>query len=199
MLINGSRLTGCPILSLHVGGEIARVTEPIIDPNSLKIIGFRLEGKLIRDDVGDVLPISSVREFSRLGMIVDSIDEFVQEDEIIAIKKVLALKFQLVGLKVITRQKAKLGKLLDYTVDAETWHIQQIIVQRPAFKSLFDPELTIPRKQIIEVDDYQIVVKDEHERVKSKVLEASPTATFVPNFVNPFREPGYANEKKSSE
>lgn len=199
MLINGSRLVGCPVLSLHVGGEIARVTEPIVDPNSLKIIGFKLEGKMIRDDAGDVLPIESVREFSRMGMIVDSIDEFVQSDEIIRIKNILELNFNLVGLKVVTRQKTKLGKVLDYTVDAEAWYIQQIIVQRPAIKAFFDPELTIPRKQIIEVDDYQVVVKDEHEKVKSKVMKAEPAATFVPNFVNPFREPDFANEKKTDQ
>ncbi len=199
MLISGSRLVSCPVLSLHVGGEIARVAEPIVDPNSLKIIGFKLEGKMIRDDVGDVLPIESVREFSRMGMIVDSIDEFVQGDEIIKIKNVLELNFNLVGLKVVTRQKTKLGKVLDYTVDAEAWYIQQIIVQRPAIKAFFDPELIIPRKQIIEVDDYQVVVKDEHEKVKSKVMKVEPTATFVPNFVNPFREPDFANEKKTDQ
>lgn len=197
-MINGSKLIGCPILSLHVGGEIARITEIIVDPNSLKIIGFRLEGKLIRDDVGDVLPIDSVREFSRMGMIVDSIDELVQEDEIIKIKNVLELQFNLIGLKVATRQKNKLGKVIDYTVDAEAWYIQQIVVQRPPIKAFFDPELIIPRKQIVEVDDYQVVVKDENEKVKSKVTQKiEPTTTFVPNFVNPFREPDFANEKES--
>ena len=194
MLINGSTLSESPILSLHVGGEIARVTEPILDPDSLKIIGFRLEGKLIRDDVGDILPIRSVREFSRMGMIVDSIDEFVHEDDIIRIRDVLKLGFVLPGLKVVTRKKEKLGKVLDYTVDIETWHVQQLIVQRPVMKSFFDPELLIPRKQIIEVDDYQVVVKSEKERVKSKVVQEEPTG-FVPNFINPFREPDFVNEK----
>lgn len=196
MLINGSKLNSCPVLSLHVGGEIARVIEPIVDPDSLKIVGFRLEGKLIRDEVGDVLLINSVREFSRMGMIVDSLDEFVKADDVVKVRDVLKLNFALPGLKVVTRQKAKLGKVLDYTVDVETWHVQQLIVQRPALKAFFDPELVIPRKQIIEVDDYQVVVKDEHEKVKSKVAKEEPVAGFVPNFINPFREPDFANEKR---
>lgn len=181
-------------MSLHVGGEIARVTTPIVDPNSLKIIGFRLAGKMIRDEVGDILPIESVREFSRMGMIVDSIDEFVHEADIVKIQKVLELNFALPGLKVVTRKKAKLGKVLDFTADTEAWYVQQIIVQRPPLKAFFDPELIIPRKQIVEVDDYQVVVKDEHEKVRSKV-EKIEAATFVPNFINPFREPDFANEK----
>ncbi len=194
MLINGSNLVNCPILSLHVGGEIARVAEPIIDPNNLKIIAFRVEGKLVDDDTGDILPIESVREFSRMGMVIDSIDELAHADDIVRVSKILQLNFSLVGLKVVTTRKEKLGKVLDYTVDISGWAVQQIIVQRPVLKAFFDPELIISRRKIVEVDDYQVIIKDEHDKVKSKVEKAIP-AEFVPNFVNPFREPDYANEK----
>ncbi len=197
MLINASQLSGCPILSLHIGGEIARVTEPIVDPNTLKIIAFQLEGKLLNgEDVGSILPCDSIREFSRMGMIVDSIDEFVDQDDILKIRDVLKLNFALPGLKVVTTKKEKLGKVLDYTVDVETWVLQQLIVQRPVMKSFFDPQLIIPRKQIVEVDDYKIIIKDEHDKVKSKVAQSSAANEFVPNFINPFREPDFANEKK---
>lgn len=194
MLISGNKLANCPILSLHVSNEIARVTEPIIDPNSLKVIGFKLEGKMIRDEVGDVLPITSVREFSRMGMIVDSIDEFVKADDVMRIQKILELNFTLPGLKVVTRKKAKLGKVADYIVDINTWYVHQIIVQRPFVKAFFDPELTIPRSKIVEVTDYEVIIKDEHEKVKSKV-EKINTSDFVPNFINPFREPDFANDR----
>ncbi len=197
MLVNGSALPNCPILSLHIGGEIARVTEPIIDPNTLKIIGFRAEGKMLRDDVGEILPIDSVREFSRMGMIIDSIDEFVNAEDIVNIQKILQLNFSLVGLKVVTRKDAKIGKVADYTVNISDWNIQQLIVQRPIMKALFDPQLVIPRKQIIEVNDYQVIIKSEHDRAKTKV--ATPATTFVPNFVNPFREPDFANEKQTKD
>lgn len=196
MLINSSKLVDYPVLSLHIGGELARVVEPIIDPDSLKVIGFIVQGKLIRDDVGDVLPIESVREFSRLGLIIDSIDELVGRDDIVKIKKVLELNFSLVGHRVVTRKKVKLGKVIDYTLEIGGWSIQQLIVQRPIVKAFFDPQLVIPRAKIIEVDDEQVVVKDEHEKVKTKIETVAP-ATFVPNFVNPFREPDFANEKSS--
>lgn len=192
MLINGSQLANCPILSLHVSAEIARVVEPIVDPDNLRIVGFRVEGKMVKD-TEDILPIASVREFSRMGMVIDSIDELVSSDDIIRIKEILALNFALPGLKVVTRKGSKLGKVLDYTVEISGWYIQQIIVQRPAIKAFFDPELRIARTQVVEVDDYKVTVKDEHEKVKSKVAQATP-ADFVPNFVNPFREPDFANE-----
>lgn len=112
MLFNGSRLIGCPVLSLHVGGQVASITELIVEPDNLKIIACRVSGPLVGKEVGEILPMESVREFSRLGMIVDSADEFVEPDEIIRIKKVLDLNFHLVGLRVESKQGLNLAKLV---------------------------------------------------------------------------------------
>lgn len=193
MLINGSRLIGCPILSLHVGGAIAHTSDIIIDPNDLKIIGFKVSGPLVRGEVGDVLPVDSVREFSRAGMIVDSIDELVDGEEVIRIRDVLDLNFSLPGLKVVSENKSKLGKITDYIVDSDSWDIYQLIVQRPIMKSLLDPELIIARSEIVEVNDYQVTVKDEH----SKLRQPEPIArsnNLVQDFVNPFRKPDFARD-----
>lgn len=195
MLINDSSLKNYPILSLHVGGRIAQVVDTIVDPNTLKIIAFRVDGPLVGKEVGEILPVNSVREFSRLGMIVDSADEFVEEDEIIHVRDILQLNFSLSGLKVETEKKVKLGKVTDFTVEPESWQIQQIIVQRPMLKSFLDPELLISRQQIIEVDDYRVLVKDQTRKV---TVEAA-TTEFVPNFVNPFREPELVSEAESDQ
>jgi sporulation protein YlmC with PRC-barrel domain len=129
MLINTSRLINCPILSLHIGGRVATVTEVIIDPDSLKVIACRVEGPLVGKEVGDILPMTSVREFSRLGMIIDSTDELVEADEIVRIRDVLTLNFNLVGLKVETKKGIKLGKVADSTISPNDWQIQQLIVR----------------------------------------------------------------------
>lgn len=189
MLINGSKLINCPVLSLHVGGRIARVTSVIIDPNNLKIIAFRVDGPQVGREAGEILPTASIREFSRLGMIVDSVDEFVAVDDIVHIKEIIGLNFDLVGLKVETKKGSKLGKVLDYTVEPSAWQVQQLIVQRPFMKAFLDPELTISYKQIDEVTDYKVIVKNEEDKIKSRAK-----TDFVPSFVNPFREPDFASD-----
>lgn len=189
MLVNGSRLIGCPILSLHVGGRIATVKELIIDPNNLKLIACRVDGPMVGREVGDILPMDSVREFSRLGMIIDSADEFVEADEIVRIQKIIGLNFALPGLKVETKKGTKLGKVIDFTLISDTWQTEQLIVRRPIMKALIDPELTISRKQIVEVDDYKVIVKDEEEKIRAKASK-----DFTPSFVNPFRKPDFASE-----
>ena len=188
MLVVGSKLLGYPVLSLHVGGEIARIADPIIDPEGLKIIGYTLSGALIRDEVGNILDMNSLREFANQGMIVDSIDEFTKREDVVRLDKVMSLNFKLIGLKVVTKSGKKLGKVADYTLDTDSFMIYQIIVQRPALKSLLDPELTINRSQIVEVDDYKIIVKNEEEKVSVK----EEVKDFKPNFVNPFREPQFS-------
>lgn len=189
MLVYTSKLIGTPILSMQAGGAIGRITEPIIDPDTLKIIAFRAEGPVI-DRTTNVLTVSSIREYSTFGVVVDSVDELVSPDDVVKIAKILELHFNLIGLKVETKKGSKLGKITDYTVTSDDFTVQQLIVKRPAIKSFIDPELTIHRKEIVEITDYKVIVKDEEKTIKKKAEKED----FVPNFVNPFREkqPGFA-------
>ena len=190
MLVVGSKLLGYPVLSVHVGGEVARTLEPIIDPDGLKVIGYTLSGALIRDEIGNILDMSSVREFAPSGLIVDSTDEFVNREDVVRINQVMSLNFGLVGLKVVTEDKKTLGKVSDYTLDTESFMVYQLIVRRPALQSLIDPELTINRSQIVEVDDYKVVIKHENEKVEMR--KSAKATDFTPNFVNPFAEPQFS-------
>ena len=188
MLITSTRLTGTPVLSMQASGPIGQITESIIDPDKLKIIAFRLSGPLV-DRNSNILDVSSIREYSSLGFIIDDADELVGPDDVVRISKILDLNFNLINLKVETKKGSKLGHVIDYTVTPDDLVIQQIIVKRPTLKSLVDPELTIHRREISEITDYKIVVKDEEKTIKKK----SEKEDFVPNFVNPFREhqPGF--------
>ena len=184
MLITSSKLIGTPVLSVQTSSAIATVTAAIIDPDNLKVIGLRVNGP------APILDTKSIREYSNLGIVVDTVDELVGPDDIIKIQEVLALNFNLAGLKVETKKGSKLGHINDYTLTTDDFSIQQIIVKRPLVKSFIDPELTIHRREIIEVRDDKVIVRDEEKVLKSRASKED----FVPNFVNPFRthEPGFA-------
>lgn len=190
MLVYNSKLIGTPILSVQAGGPVARITNPIIDPDNLKIIAFQLEGPAAPPNGANILDISSIREYSDLGIVVDDADEFVATDDVVKISKVLELNFNLINLKVKTKKGSRLGHVQDFTIDPESFIIQQIVVKRPAIKSFMDPELLISRREIVEVTDYEVIVKDEEKVLKKRAEKED----FVPNFVNPFREkqPGFA-------
>lgn len=184
MLVAVSRLIGTPILSMQTTSQVAAIDSCIVDPETLKIIGFRLSGPLVNKAEANILDVSSIREYSRYGMVIDSIDELVAPDDVIKIGNVLKLNFSLNGLKVETKKGSKLGKVSDYIVTNDNFSVQQIIVKRPLVKSFMDPELTIPRKEIVEITDYKIIVKDEEKVIRAR----AENEDFVPNFVNPFRK-----------
>lgn len=188
MLVANSKLLGTPILSVQAGGPIGIISSSIIDPDTLKILAFRLSGPLIAKSDTNLLDTSSIREYSNFGVVIDSIEELIADDDVIKIQKVLELNFDLLGLKVRTKKGAKLGHITDFTVTSEDFVVQQIIVKRPIVKSLIDPELVISRKEIAEITDYEVIVKDEEKTLKARAEKED----FVPNFVNPFREQGFA-------
>ena len=182
MLVSANRLIGTPILSMQSANSIGTIAAPIVDPDSFKIVAFYLDGPLI-DRSANILDVKSIREYSRYGCVVDSIEELIGKDDVVKISKIIDLNFDLINLKVETKKGSKLGHVSDFTITSEDFMIQQIIVRRPLLKSFSDPELTIPRKEIVEVNDYKVIVKDEEKVIKKKAAHED----FIPNFVNPFR------------
>lgn len=189
MLVNSSKIIGTPVLSLHVTGNIAETTQPIIDPHNLKIVAFYLAGPLVgKDEVGDILDVRYIREFSDLGMIVNSYDDFTTREDALRLEKFLGYNYTPIGKKVVTKKGTKLGKVIDYTLDPNDFQIHQLIIQRPPLKALMDPELVISVKQVVKINDNEIIVKDEEQKIRRESVKEE----FVPNFVNPFREQSYA-------
>ena len=183
LLVASSKLVGLAILSVQDSRRIATISSAIIDPDSLKIIAFRVYGATNAEG-GNILDARSIREYSSMGVVIDSADELVSDGDVVKIKKVLELNFNLIGLKVETKKHSKLGKISDFTVTVDNFSVQQIIVKRPSIKSFLDPELTIPRSEIVEVTDYKVIVRDEEKVIRERALNED----FVPNFVNPFRK-----------
>ena len=184
MLVSASQLIGAPILSVQASGKIAEITGIIIDPDSLKTLGFYVGGPLIGKSPANILDIKSVREYSKYGIVIDSADDFFEKSDVVKIEKIIDLNFDLLNLKVETKKGSKLGHITDYTMDTLDFVVQQLIVKRPLLKSFLDSELTIPRREIVEVTDYKVVVKDEEKVIKARAEKED----FIPNFVNPFRK-----------
>lgn len=196
MLIEGSKLLKYPILSLHTASRIAEVKSLVIDPNFLKVVAFEIS--VVSSKQSLFLEASSVREFSKMGMIVDSDEEFVEKDDVIKLKETIDLGFSLDNMKVISKKKAMLGRIEDFIINTEDFQIMQLIVKRPIYKALIDPELVIGRSDIHEINDSEIIVKSE----EGTIMKKSGTLDFVPNFVNPFKDGKYiarGNENSVSE
>lgn len=181
MLLAGSRLIDMPVMGLQTGSELARTEREIINPHTLEVVAYELAGPLL-DTHPSLLRVADVREFSDIGMIVDSSDEFVSPSDIIKLNDIYQLHFTLMDKPVIDDKRRKLGKVIGYTIDTSGFVIQQLTVKRPFFKSLNDTELLIHRSQIKEISDTRIVVESEL-KAPAPVLKA-----VRDTYANPFRK-----------
>lgn len=181
MLVSGSRLIDMPVMGLQTGGELARTLREVINPHTLEVIAYELTGPLL-DVHPSLLRVADVREFSDIGMIVDSSDEFVSPGDIIKLNEIYQLHFSLIDKPVIDVKRRKLGKVSSYTIETGGFVIQQLNVKRPFFRSLNDTELLIHRSQIREISDTQIIVESEPKN-PAPVLKA-----VRDTYSNPFRK-----------
>lgn len=176
-------------MSLQTGTRLARASKPIIDPATLKVIAYELEGPLLSNK-SSILVTDDIREFGSLGIIINSSDDFVELGDVIKIEKTHELGFKLIGMQVIDERKHKLGKVEDYTLDSKSFVIQQLRVNRGILRGLTETNLTIHRSQIVKIDNQKIVVKTTAKRLVEPIKQAVDR-----EYVNPFRNPAPQTEQ----
>ena len=184
MLILNSKIAKTPVMGLQTGSQLAVIGEPVINPANLQIIAYSLENNSYSNEEMFVR-IDEIRELSRLGFIIDSGEDFILPNDVIKIKDILDLDFHLIGMKVVDEKNNHIGKVVDFTMSLLNFSVQQIIIKRPFFKSLNNPELIVHRSQITKIDDEKITIHSETEEKIISTTEKSDN--FIPNYTNPFR------------
>lgn len=170
-------------MSLQTGTKLATIVKPIIDPATLRIIAYEVEGDLLVEKPSFVRT-ADIREYGHVGMIINSNDELIGLDDVIQVKKIYDLNFPLIGLQVIDEHRRKLGKVSDYTLETGDYVVQQLDVRRGFLKGITDTGLLINRSQIIEINNTSIVVKAPSVKASEPVMQ-----TIREEFINPFRSP----------
>lgn len=169
-------------MSLQTGTQIGMAVRHIVDPRRLNIVAFYCEGPLI-DFSPAILHTTDIREFSSIGLIVDSADNIMPPDDLVRLKEILDYNFELEGMQVIEEGGHKLGKIGGYTVDSDSFYIVKLQVRPTLLQSFGRAELLIDRTQISEINDKHIVVR-------RATVEGGQKARFapLPQIDNPFRK-----------
>lgn len=113
-----------------------------------------------RDKRQLILLYQDIRELIDRGYVVDDHDVLVEADELVRLKKVLDIDFQLIGKQVVTTDKEKVGKVSDYAVEVNSMMIQKIYVSQSLMKSLTGGSLSIDRSQINEITPKRIIINE---------------------------------------
>lgn len=184
MLILKDRLLNMPVMSLQTGGEVAQTDQFIIDPRQLKVVAFYCKGA--RLDVSPaILHTEDIREFSDLGLIVDSADNIMSPDGLVRLKDILDYNFTLENTQVVEDTGRKIGKVINFAVDSGSFLVIKLHVKPGVLQAWRTAEVLIDRSQIKAITDEHIVVR------AATITEAAPITQTVtqPVVDNPFRQP----------
>lgn len=152
-----------PVLSLRSGTPVATLIEPIINPNNLRIEAFYCQDSINKHTL--VLMPQDIRDILDQGFVVNDHDVLVEAEDLVRLKSVIELHYQLIGKPVVTSNGSRLGKVDDYSTELSSMVIQKLYVSQSIFKSFTGGNLGIDRSQIVEITDKQIVVQDTTVKV----------------------------------
>jgi hypothetical protein len=144
------------VLSLRTGGSVATITGPIIDPNTLKIEGFYCNTPKERL----ILLCQDIREVLPSGFVIDDFERLAEPEDLVRLKEVLELQFELICKQVVTVDKHKIGKVSDYAVETSSMYIQKIYSTQSIFKSFTGGSLSIDRTQVHEITPRRVIITE---------------------------------------
>ena len=171
MLQLSGMIVGKPVLSLRTGRPVAVITQPIINPNNLKIEGFYVLDN--RDKSELILLVQDIREIISKGFVVNDHGVLAEAEDLVRLKDILALNFVLDGKPVDTTGGKRIGKLIDYAVDGSSMYIQKLYVGQSLLKSFTGGQLSVDRSQIHEITMKRIIINDPLEKGAVPVAAAA--------------------------
>jgi sporulation protein YlmC with PRC-barrel domain len=158
MLQLSNSLLNKSVLSLRTGSPIATITGPIINPNNLKIEGFYCQDRFDKKQL--ILLYQDIRDMLSQGYVVNDHDVLSEAGDLVRLKNVLSLNFELIGKQVVTVGKQKVGKVSDYAAETETMFIQKIYVSQSIMKSFTGGSLSVDRTQVNEITPTRVIIND---------------------------------------
>jgi len=159
-------------MSLQTGAPVGTTLGLIINPNNLKIEGFYCQDRFENKQL--ILPATEIRDILPQGIVVNDHEALTEPEELVRLKEVINIGFELIGKTVVTVSKERLGKVNDFAADNQSLFIQKIYVGQSLLKSFGTGQLSIDRNHIVEITNRKIIVQEILKPSKVPVSVPSP-------------------------
>lgn len=173
MLQLSKLLQNRPVMSLRTGKQVATAGAVIINPNNLKIEGWHCEDRFNKKK-GFILQTQEIRDIIPQGIVVNDHEALSDSADLIRLRSVVKLNFDLINKPVYVASGQKLGKVSDWAAESKSLMIQKLYVSQSLLKHLGGGDLSVDRSQIIEITNRKIVVADPTITEKAAVPAAAP-------------------------
>jgi len=171
MLIELSKLVGMPVGSLNEGAFVGSVRQTVISPGDAKLIGFTIKIGSIFSKIL-VVSFQDVVDIDQGGVVINSRDNLVEKEEIVRVGEILKHKFNLIGLKAVSKDKQNLGRVQDAVVETQSGDILRLYTSRMYQNRVFE------RSKIDKITWREVVLNCESEE-KAKEKATVPEAELA--------------------
>lgn len=163
MLRFGSDITSYSISSIASGRRVSQVADIVIDPNDLTIAAFVCVSRnedlfLLTQDIHSVVDSK---------ITIQNEDSLTPGEDLVKLSELLSINFKVVGKKVKTDTGRRVGQVVDFVFDDQSFKIIKLNVRPPITKLIQSSDLIISRTQIVELNDKEVVVKESIDRKRS--------------------------------
>jgi uncharacterized protein YrrD len=164
---------GSNVLSLRIGGPIATIGIPIINPNNLHIEAWHVQDNQNHKPL--ILVVSDIRDVMPQGFVVDDHEVLSEASDLVRLHELIDMNFELLKLKVVSANGTSYGKVTDFAFETQTFYIQKLYTAQPVVKNLSGGTLSIDRTQIIEITNKHIVIEDPTVKAKVQLVSPAPS------------------------
>jgi uncharacterized protein YrrD len=141
---------------------ITTVKDLVMDPESGKLIAFVVD--INRKKIIVPMDVLSWHEILK----IDSPHDIVALEEVLRVEEVIKSGRGLVRTRVESQDGAYIGKVIDFAVNSKTYDLNSIFVSKGFLGLLRYDSRVIRAKDIVEVLEDKIIVKENIKTVKEK-------------------------------
>ena len=144
------------------GQHVGKITEVVINIETGTIVGFLLGSK-----GNHVIAPNDVILWDQ-HIIIHDIDDILETEEIIKVKKALEKNIPIIHNSVVTKSGVYLGKVYDFAINPKLFVMTKIIVAKSLLGLFPYDEKIIAHQDILEIKKDTIIVKDPYRTELAK-------------------------------
>jgi uncharacterized protein YrrD len=154
MFIQATNIINMPIASIEERQKIGFIKKILVNKNNAQIIGFLTTNKKLFDK-DKFLSEVDILDIDNQGVTTRTKSNLVDPQEIIRANNIIRKKFDLIGLKAITKTKKPLGRVSDYLVESNSLQVVKFYID-----SIFKNKI-IDYHMVWKITNQEIIFKDD--------------------------------------
>ncbi len=151
-----------PVVSRQTGQTLGKVEEGVVDPDTGKIIAFRI-GE-------DWIPFSEVQEFEEERILIRSEKSLLPLEELPRAKQIKEKGPKVWRAHVYTENGKFLGKVADLIFEEHSGEILRYYVEVPFLLNPLKSHLVIPKEEVLRIERKGLIVKEPEKKVPAQAL-----------------------------